>query len=332
MLTVAVPTFNRADILKKNIAKLLPQLNDQCRLLIFDNCSSVAVEPQLRDVLEPYSHLDVQVIRNRYNVGMTANILKCFEACNDPWLWVLGDDDEVSDDAISTIFRDINTHSDVYAITYAWDADSLKRPNEVITVGVEEFIEKFETFGAVLYLSTSVYNVSLVSKSMSLAHFFQTSYAPHLIFILMSLGERGRCLYSHNQIVTNKGDETPAELKWDQIFIYQITLLLRLPLPPIVIAKLKIRLAQLTRVWSVGHFIYKLTFDEKNSIKNGRPIILYDEVVRNFYHLDRRVSSRILIKVGYFIIRYPGLFHRPLSIIYKMLKGHEFKESNNKRV
>ena len=139
------------------------------------------------------------------------------------------------------------------------------------------------------------------------------------------------CL-SNNQIVVNKAEDTPRELRWNQIFIYQITILLRLPLEPRTIVKLKKRLEQLTRVWTIYHFIFVLTFMkyEKGSI--NKPTVLYGEIVRGFFHLDRRVSTRLVSWLGYFIVRYPFLFRWFLSRIYKIFKGKEFEYDTNLRI
>ena len=171
-----------------------------------------------------------------------------------------------------------------------------------------------------------------VVGSMSFAHFFQTSYAPHLVMLLMSLGDEGKCSYSREQIVANKYEDTPTHLKWDQIFIYQVTMLLRLPLKPSTIAKLKKRLEQLTRVWTIYHFIFTLTFmkHEKGSI--NKPTVLYGEIVRSFFHLDRRLSTRLVSRLGYFVVKYPFLFRWILSRIYKILKGREFESEINLRI
>jgi len=331
-LTIAIPTYNRNDILEANLAKLLPQVTDECRVIIFDNCSDVPVEDTIKDLLGVYSHIDISVVRNRYNIGMTANILKCFEVCPDPWLWVLGDDDEVTDGAVASILSDIDRQRELHFITYAWDEDSFKREQEVITTGIDQFIETFETFGVVLFLSTSVYNMNKVVGSMSFAHFFQTSYAPHLVMLFMSLGDEGKCAFSRDQIVVNKAEETPSELKWDQIFIYQITMLLRLPLKPRTIAKLKKRFEQLTRVWTIYYFIFTLTFMKYEEGRINKPTVLYGEIVRSFFHLDRRFSTRIVSRIGYFVVKYPFLFRWILSRIFKVLKGREFESENNLRI
>ena len=147
-------------------------------MIIFDNYSDIPVEEAIRDLLEAGSDIDIRVIRNRYNIGMTANILKCFDECPDPWLWVLGDDDEVIEGSVARILDDINSKSELHLITYTLAEDSLKRDQEVITSGIDPFLETFETFGAVLFLSTSIYNMEKVIGSMSFAQFFKHHTLP----------------------------------------------------------------------------------------------------------------------------------------------------------
>lgn len=331
-LTIAIPTFNRNDILKANLVKLLPQVTDECRVIVFDNMSDIPVKDTIKELLDDYAHVDLTVIRNRYNVGMTGNILKCFEACPDPWLWILGDDDEVTNGAVARILKDTAKQTELHFITYAWDADTLKRKQPVTTTGVDQFLDTFETFGAVLFLSTSVYNLNKVIDSMSYAHFFQTSYAPHLVMLLMSLGDEGQCSFSGEQIVTNGGEATPSSLQWDQIFIYQVTILLRLPLKPATILKLKGRLEQLTRVWTIHHFIFKMIYMKHEAGLVNKPTILYDEVVRGFFNMDRRLSTRIVASLGYFMVKYPFLFSWILSRIFKRIRGKDFQLQDNLRI
>lgn len=330
-LTIAIPTYNRNEILKENLELLLPQVSTDCRLLILDNCSDVPVKQTIAELVDRYSNIDIQVIRNPYNVGMTANILKCFELCTDSWLWILGDDDQVKDGAVGKILSDTRECSEFHCISYAWDEMSLQR-RKIATKGVGNFIDSFENVGVVLFLSTSVYNIKKVSKGISYGNFFQSTYAPHLVVLFMSLGEQGECLLSDEQVVVNTGYDTPSELRWDQIFIYQITLLLRLPLRPRVLSKLKKQLTQLTRVWTITHFIYVLVNSEYDKNNRERYTMLYGEVVRSFYHLDRRIISRIMVLIGHVLIRFPFIFKRPLNYIYKLAKGREFFSENNFRI
>lgn len=331
-LTIAIPTFNRNEILKNNLLLLLPQLTNECRLIIIDNCSDVPVEETLKDTIEKYNGANVQIIRNRYNIGLTGNILRCFELCDDPWLWVLGDDDHVTEGAIEQILSDTKKYEKFHFINYAWDELSFSRKNNIVTNGIDNFIDAFETLGIVLFISAGIYNTQKITKYLSFGNFFQTTYAPHLAMLFLSIGDYGSCLLSNKKIVVNKGFDTPEELRWDQIFIYQITILLRLPLGPSAILRLKKKIEQLTQVWTINHLIFTLVQIGCVEKSTKRTSTLYDEFVRGFFYLDKRLTSKFIILFGYFIVNHPKIFKPFLGYIYRLKRGRDFQPIRNLRI
>ena len=64
-LTIAIPTYNRNEILYKKIEKLLPQITDECRVVIFDNCSDVPVKDTIENLMENFSYIDLRIVRNQ---------------------------------------------------------------------------------------------------------------------------------------------------------------------------------------------------------------------------------------------------------------------------
>jgi glycosyltransferase involved in cell wall biosynthesis len=331
-LTIAIPTYNRNEILKNNLLFLLPQLTNDCKLVIIDNCSDIPVEETLSTTIEKYKGINVQIIRNRYNIGLTGNILRCFELCDDPWLWVLGDDDHVTEGAIQQILSDTRRHESFHFINYAWDELSFKRKSNIVTTGIDNFIDTFETLGIVLFISAGIYNTKRINEYLSFGNFFQTTYAPHLVMLFLSIRDYGSCLLSNKQIVINKGFDTPEELRWDQIFIYQITILLRLPLGPTTIHKLKRKIEQLTRVWTIQHLIFTLVQIGAAEKSTKRTSILYGEFIRGFFYLDKRLVSRITIAFGYFIVNHPKIFKPLLGLIYRLKRGKDFQPIRNLRI
>jgi len=331
-LTIAIPTYNRNKILKKNLILLLPQITSDCRILIIDNCSDIPVIDSLSDIIKQYSNIDINIIRNPYNVGLTGNILRCFEMCPDPWLWVLGDDDEVKDGAIDQIINDIKKYKDNHFISYAWDKPSFQRKKDLITSGTDELIDSFESLGVILFISAGIYNVEKVISKLSYGNFFQSTYAPHLVILFMSLGNYGKSVLSCKQIVINKGFETPVQLRWDQIFFYQIILLLRLPLNPTTIFKLRKRLVELTKLWTITHLIYTMVFTNYDDKNNKRPLVLYNDIARSFFYLDKSITTRLIKSIGYIVVRYPWIFKPIMSFIYRTVKGKDFDPNNNLRI
>lgn len=95
ILTIAIPTYNRIEQLRRTLTNLIPQLDDRCYLMILDNNSDNKVENEISDLTELLSKESYAVIRHRINIGADTNIFRCFELCETKWLWTLSDDDEV---------------------------------------------------------------------------------------------------------------------------------------------------------------------------------------------------------------------------------------------
>ena len=112
ILTIAILTYNRSDRIKTTISRLLPQLTSQVRIMVLDNCSNVNVKDHLKEQIGGDVLDKVQVIRHRVNIGGDANFQRCFELCDTPYIWMLGDDDMVEENAVKLILEEINNFKD----------------------------------------------------------------------------------------------------------------------------------------------------------------------------------------------------------------------------
>jgi glycosyltransferase involved in cell wall biosynthesis len=93
LLTIAIPTYNRAKCLKELLSVLADQLKDEPRveLIISDNASPDETPSVVRDFL--HRGLCVRYIRNAQNIGPDANFLQCFEQALGKYVWLFSDDD-----------------------------------------------------------------------------------------------------------------------------------------------------------------------------------------------------------------------------------------------
>ena len=115
-LTIAIPSYNRNLVLKDNIQKLLEQINDQIEIIVIDNFSDTPIEQTLENELQEYPQL--KVIRNIANIGLSANIIRCFEVCNTKWVWLLSDDDTVETLAVEKIIEQIENNENTFYKTF----------------------------------------------------------------------------------------------------------------------------------------------------------------------------------------------------------------------
>jgi len=199
-LTVAIPTFNRNELLKKNLTKLLPQLHE-CQLLILDNHSDIPVISTIQELLFEYPHLEVRIIRNRDNIGGNPNIIRCFELCETDWLWILSDRYTPLDDAVEKITRTIREYPDAFYFNFSCEV--FPRSKSVLTIGLEEFVKELFAFnfGEFLRISDCVFRASALRGHLAVGYLFSNTFAPHLAILLSALENSGKC-YLSNEVIT----------------------------------------------------------------------------------------------------------------------------------
>ncbi len=93
LLTIAIPTYNRAWCLRELLPVLAGELKDESRveLIISDNASPDETPSVVQDFVE--RGLRVRYIRNDQNIGPDANFLQCFEQARGKYVWIFSDDD-----------------------------------------------------------------------------------------------------------------------------------------------------------------------------------------------------------------------------------------------
>lgn len=103
LLTIAIPTYNRARYLRELLSVLFDQLLSEPRveLIVSDNASPDET-PQL---VEEYQRRGLQIrsIRNETNIGPDANFLRCFEQARGKYLWIFGDDDVIAEGGVAAV-------------------------------------------------------------------------------------------------------------------------------------------------------------------------------------------------------------------------------------
>jgi hypothetical protein len=189
LLTVAIPTYNRNEQLARSLGRLLPQLDDRCEVLLLDNHSKIPVADTLRPLLASRPDLKVRIIRHPANVGMSANILRCFESCNTEWIWVLGDDDAVRVNAYRTVCRAIEENPGHLAVTFRLEALPAECP-EPVTQHTQLFAAE-NLFTAMIFLSSTVYRSDLMKRGLAEAHEYCGTFAPHSALLLLGLSRHG---------------------------------------------------------------------------------------------------------------------------------------------
>jgi len=103
LLTIAIPTYNRAWCLRELLPVLAKDLEDEPRveLIICDNASPDETPSVVQELIA--CGLRVRYIRNAQNIGADANILQCFELARGKYVWIFSDDDLIVPGGIAKI-------------------------------------------------------------------------------------------------------------------------------------------------------------------------------------------------------------------------------------
>jgi hypothetical protein len=306
-LTVAVPTYNRNQVLAENLAGLLPQLTAECRLLVLDNCSDVPVAETLAPLLAGYPGVEAQVVRHRVNIGANANIMRCFELCDTEWLWVLGDDDPVKPDALQTIFRYLNRYPEAMFFNFSVEHHPRRAP--VVTRGRREFIDRIDSFGNLIFISTSLYRVDALLPSLKVGYQYTYSMAPQFVVLLQSLKDTGVCYLVDETIVTLI--PSPLQEQWSVIdFALGVPILLDLPLDDdsrrALARHLFTKKGESIPLRSLWHQLL-LSAVEQGDARSA--LYLYDRICSTWHRFGAPPGVRALAVLLRVLLRFPRMGH-----------------------
>jgi glycosyltransferase involved in cell wall biosynthesis len=105
LLSICIPTWNRAKFLKKSLERLISQLTiippQSVEIYVSDNASDDNTEI----VVKEFANLGLPITysRNEKNIGAAANFLKCMNWASGKYLLLLGDDDFFANGALKII-------------------------------------------------------------------------------------------------------------------------------------------------------------------------------------------------------------------------------------
>ena len=106
VLTIAIPTWNRAPYLRVNLAQLAQQLLDVSRsveILVSDNCSTDESSDVVAEFIK--NGMSIHYIKNSENIGSDCNIAQCFNEAAGQYVLILGDDDLLVDGLLAWLVK-----------------------------------------------------------------------------------------------------------------------------------------------------------------------------------------------------------------------------------
>ena len=182
LLTIAIPTYNRAALLDKQLAWLATAIKgfeSECEIIVSDNCSTDNTPGVVKKWQSVFSNTVFIANRNRENIGLMPNIAFCLQAAGSKYVWTVGDDDPIEErtlahvvttikrsPSLSLMFlnccgRDKNTNKVLVEHWFPSDSD------EIIVDSKPVFQRYLQgSFGGVLFMTATIYNTELVQQAL----------------------------------------------------------------------------------------------------------------------------------------------------------------------
>jgi glycosyltransferase involved in cell wall biosynthesis len=217
LLTIAIPTFNRAELLDKQLvwlAKAIKGFEADCEILVSDNHSTDTTPDVVKKWQSLLNNVTFKYNRNTENIGVLKNVEFCLRNATTKYVWAIGDDDPIQERAVTYVLTKIKeqknlsllflnfsgrnkiTGEPVHPPTIVgnrwFDADSEDGCGDSKAV-FEHCFDK--SVGAVIFLTATIYRTDLVQQA------FQAwpSAADNWIFLAYLAGY---CAVHGNIIVT----------------------------------------------------------------------------------------------------------------------------------
>jgi len=198
LLTIAIPTFNRAQELESRLKELLPQLTLEVIVQVFDNGSS----DETPEIVRNYESQGVKLIRSEFNVGGCRNIIRCIEDPETEWVWLMGDDDKIEKNAVSIVLNAIKDTS-ANVVQFSWTSRQSEKERYYQSLGDlygEHNVQELYCISALAYRRSAMTDL-FVHLGVSCFTFL-----PQTVLILKMLEKRQGTLLVHpGRVFTAEG-------------------------------------------------------------------------------------------------------------------------------
>ena len=211
LLTIGIPTFNRAQLLEKQLnwlARAIKGYESECEIIISDNCSTDNTWKVIKKWGTAFSQATLKLNRNKSNIGAVRNIAYCINTANGTYVWTISDDDLIYEHSLAYIVKTLKTYPELGLLILNFSKRHVKT-NQLIfercfTVGDDSvskgkaIFEKCleERSGAGVALTTAlVYQTDLVQRAIE-------EWSSGLDNLLVQLYWTGFCAFHASAMVT----------------------------------------------------------------------------------------------------------------------------------
>ena len=133
ILSICIPTYNRANWLRSSLWNWLPQVNQTNGLVELIVCDNSSLDNTKQVIEEAYAWGDFQYHCNDQNIGAIRNIYKLVkDLAKGKFVWVVGDDDLPNVNALQSVINILKDYSEVnyVYVNYSYWNPSKEQQNQ----------------------------------------------------------------------------------------------------------------------------------------------------------------------------------------------------------
>lgn len=186
LLTIAIPTYNRADLLDKQLAWLAQAIKGfeaDCEIFISDNCSTDNTQEVIKKWQQIITNVTFNAHQHHENIGLMKNLGFCISSSKTKYIWEIGDDDAIQNEALAYIISKLKKQEDLSLLFLNFSGRDQNTGEPVHPSGIAEnrwfdiaredgkgdgktiFAHCFVTsIGAVMFLTATVYKTEVAQR------------------------------------------------------------------------------------------------------------------------------------------------------------------------
>ena len=116
LVTVAIPTRNRSDMLCRCLESVLAQTLSELEIYVSDNAST----DDTKSVVESFGDARIHYLRLDDNIGLWGNLSRCLDLGEAPFITVLAADDMMLRENLERMIHFLQQHPRVGMVHYAF--------------------------------------------------------------------------------------------------------------------------------------------------------------------------------------------------------------------
>ena len=182
LLTIAIPTFNRAPQLERRLEEIARQWTEEIAVCVFDNAST----DNTPEVAARFAdRLPLHYRRLPANSGALRNVIRCFEEPDTEWVWPLSDDDGLAENSLADALACIH-RTDADAIHFSTYAGG--NSTDAVISTLDEFFRCKHNPCELSLISATLYRRTKLQPLFKLLIAGAYTLIPHVVLTLSMLG------------------------------------------------------------------------------------------------------------------------------------------------